>query len=208
LVTAVFNLVVPILAGVCFIAALYFAGQAFSARSRSSAQPYDVGRQIVRQSMLVNILRSLGAVLVGLILLGVMGLRPLAFEPAPQSTPSALPTESLTAVPAPTVAPTLSVPTVAVSPTARLPSPTPTPLPSPTPTPAPQTARVSSEVGVWLRSAPGIDSEQLQWLLEGTLLIVLEGRETADNLEWQQVQLTNGVEGWVAAEFITLNVQP
>lgn len=203
--TAVFNIVVPILAGIGFLAALYFAWQAIVARSRSSLQPYDVGRQEVRQQMQVNFLRSGIALILGLILLGVMGLRPLAFEREPVATPLPPSTDVPTAVLSATATPTLSIPTVAATPTSPLPTPTATLQPTPTFTPAPQTATVNSEVGVWLRAAPSVESEQLEWLLNGTEVIVLPGRETADDLEWQQVQLTNGTQGWVAAEFLQIN---
>jgi hypothetical protein len=45
----------------------------------------------------------------------------------------------------------------------------------------------------------------LEWLLEGSILIVLPGQETADDLLWQQVQTEDGLIGWVAAEFIAIN---
>jgi hypothetical protein len=45
----------------------------------------------------------------------------------------------------------------------------------------------------------------LEWLLEGTVLIILPGRETADEFEWQQVQTEEGLIGWVATEFIVIN---
>ena len=67
------------------------------------------------------------------------------------------------------------------------------------------TATVSSGVGIWLRDRPGVETEQLEWLLEGTTVIVLTGEETADDLVWQQVQTEEGLIGWVAAEFIVIN---
>ncbi len=78
-------------------------------------------------------------------------------------------------------------------------------MPTATNTPEPLTATVASEVGVWLRSGPGVESEQLEWLFDGTILLVLPGRESADDLEWQQVQTESGVTGWVAADFLVVN---
>ena len=71
--------------------------------------------------------------------------------------------------------------------------------------PEPQTAFVNSEVGVWLRSAPSTSGEQVEWLLNGAELIVLDGKQSADDLEWQQVRAFSGNEGWVAVPFITYN---
>jgi hypothetical protein len=45
----------------------------------------------------------------------------------------------------------------------------------------------------------------LEWLLEGTVLIVLPGQQTAEDLLWQQVQTEEGLIGWVAADFIVIN---
>jgi hypothetical protein len=35
-----------------------------------------------------------------------------------------------------------------------------------------------------------------------TELELLQGRETADDIDWQQVRTPAGNEGWVAAEFL------
>jgi hypothetical protein len=56
-----------------------------------------------------------------------------------------------------------------------------------------------------LRDLPGTESEQLEWLLEGTILTVLSGQETANDLLWQQVQTEDGLIGWVASDFIVID---
>ena len=73
--------------------------------------------------------------------------------------------------------------------------------------PTPQTATVSSGVGVWLRGAPSTTGEQLEWLLDGTLVTLLPGQQTADDLLWQQVRTEAGVEGWVARDFLAISEQ-
>ncbi len=98
--------------------------------------------------------------------------------------------------------PASTVPAEPVLPTA---APTVTFAPTVTPIPPPQTAVVNSEVGVWLRSAPSTAGEQVEWLLNGTELIVLPGKQSADDLEWQQVRAPSGNEGWVASLYITYN---
>ena len=64
--------------------------------------------------------------------------------------------------------------------------------------------RVSSGVGVWLRGAPSTTGEQLEWLLDGTLVTLLGQQETADDLLWEQVRTEGGVEGWVASDFLSI----
>jgi hypothetical protein len=81
----------------------------------------------------------------------------------------------------------------------------PSPAPTNTPEPVVNTAIVSSGVGVWLRGTPGTTGEQLEWLLDGTVLTLLDGQETADDLLWRQVQTETGLTGWVAADFILLS---
>jgi hypothetical protein len=56
-----------------------------------------------------------------------------------------------------------------------------------------------------LRGTPSTSGEQLEWLLDGTVVTLLAGRETADELNWQQVRTEAGVEGWVASDFLTVN---
>jgi hypothetical protein len=75
-------------------------------------------------------------------------------------------------------------------------------MPTATATAAPQTATVSSGVGVWLRAAATTEAEQLEWILDGTVLTLLPGRQSAEGFEWQQVRTPAGNEGWVAVDFI------
>lgn len=211
--TAVLNDVIIALIGLCILAAVFFVFRGVRSRSLSSREAYGVGQQKARRSMQIDIARSVAFVLVGLILWGVYGLsvRPTAatFDPV-TPLPTRIPLlPSATATPA-NPSPTATAP--AQGATAELLEPTPTqtatPVPEPTeasPTPAPRTAIVISEVGVWLRSTPGTGGEQLEWVLNGTLLTLLPGLETTDEFVWQQVRTPAGNEGWVATDFIEVN---
>ena len=202
----ILNIVLPILAGLSVLAMFYFIWRAFYARYKSARQPYDVGRQEAHRKAKVNVIRAVFALLLALIFLAVIGVSQSIKElaPAPTVTP---PPEIRSPSPASTLVPTAtkSVSTSEPSPTSPLPSATATLLPTSTSTPEPLTATVSSSVGVWLRDLPGTETEQLEWLLEGTVIIVLSGQETADDLLWQQVQTADGLIGWVASDFIAIN---
>lgn len=214
--TAVLDILVPILAGIAAVTGIYFLIHTFSDRSHESRAAYTVGRQRARHEKQVDLVWAIFLFMVAIILLGVFGFAPRPVEPVPTATP--IPT----VVPATAVPPTIpstqfATATTAVtpSPTALLtgvatftPSPTSIPqtaVPTSTATPQPQTATVTSGVGVWLRSQPGTDSEQLEWLLEGTIVTVLAETATGENLAWQQVQTGEGLVGWVAVPFITYN---
>ncbi len=216
--TAVLNLLIPILAGVAAVAGVYFLIRAFSSRSAETRASYNVARQHAHHDKQVDLIRSVFSFIVALVFLGVYGFTPRSLAPVPTPTATSSPT---TAVPTtPTASPTQAVATLpAIQPTATLtPSPTdsptptmtitaapPTTLPVDTPTPAPRTATVNSGVGVWLRAEPNTTAEQLEWLLDGTILTVLSETATGENLAWQQVQTAEGLVGWVAIPFITFN---
>lgn len=201
-----FNIILSVLAGLCILAMFIFIWRAFSARYRSSRQAYGVGRQEAHKSSKVNIIRAVFALLLALIFLAVLGVssQVARLAPAPAVTPLPVvdpPSPEATLVPTATK----QLSTTEPSPTSPLPTASATPLPTVTSTPQPLTATVSSGVGIWLRDQPGVETEQLEWLLEGTTVIVLAGEETADDLVWQQVQTDEGLIGWVAAEFIVIN---
>ena len=218
----VLDLLVSILAGVSILFTFYFAWKAFSAYSKTSRETYNVGQQQAYKAMQVNIVWSLLLLVISLILLGVWGLsfgsveadQPLILAtntPMLENTPEAevttavfptLPAATATLAPLPTMdLGQTAVPTAVSAP----PTLTPFVQPSPTATMAPATAVVSSGVGVWLRATPGTTGEQLQWLLDGTVVTVLAGQQQADDFEWQQVRAADGTEGWVAIEFIIYN---
>ena len=222
--TAVVNFVILLLAVSAFIVAIYFAIRAFGYKGQSTTATYNVGQVEARRSMQVDFIRAGAAFLVGLIMLGVISwLNPfgdglsddqngiIEAEPSPVFT--AVPT---TAVPSPLPTNTADQPAIiepAVTATAVPLPPSPTPLlpatdtavPLPTDTPQPTTATVQSGVGVWLRSIPSTDGEQVEWLLDGTILELLPGLESDDDLDWQQVRAPSGSEGWVAVPFIVYN---
>jgi hypothetical protein len=219
--TAVLNIILPILALVCFLAVIVFAARGLRARGRSAHQAYGVGQQEARQLMLVNFLRSFVALILGLVFLGLFGLVPRSTagtEPSlptavtPQATLELSPTSGLIFTPTMTI----PLPTLEPSPTVPLPTATATiPLTatvaltttipvSPTTSGLP-TATVSSGVGVYLRAEPSTTAEQLEYLVDGTVVTLLPGRQTAEEFEWAQVRTAAGLEGWVALEFLLVN---
>jgi hypothetical protein len=215
IVKAFFDVGVPVLAVLIFVAAAVFLLRALSRRAKEAGPlVYGVGRQELRYSMQVDLARSLLLLIVGLIALGVYGLRPLPAEfetglaltePAP--TPEALlleaPTPSLT----PTATATQSAipassPTAVATPTSPVPIATPTATPTETATPEPPTAVVDSPNGLWLRDNPSTGAGALENLVHNSVLLLLDGRETVDDIDWQQVRAPSGNEGWVAAQFL------
>ena len=214
--TAVLNIVFAVIAGVAILAALYYGGRAVIRRGQSTDSAYNVGRLEARRSVQIDLVRALAAIVVALIFLGAFGLTPRPVEPLisptepslvidateiPTDPPTLAPTDSPTWTPAPPIVtetdPVQPSPVLTAQPTTQL-----TPEPTNTSEPAVETAVVSSGVGVWLRATPSTTGEQLEWLLDGTVLTLLDGRETADELLWQQVQTEAGVIGWVAADFL------
>ena len=201
-----FDIVLPILAGISIIVVFFFLLRALSARSKASRQAYGVGQVESRQKAQANLLGALIALFLALLFLALVFVGPRLMAAIPEATPTPEPT----AVPA-TVAPTeiATITPVAtepqVTPTSPAPTATTTPPSTETPTPAPLTATVSSGVGIYLRSGPGTESAELQYLEDGTILFVLGGEQAADDLRWQQVQTDTGLVGWVAADFITIN---
>lgn len=214
--TAVLNIVFAGVAALAVLAALFFGGRAIVRRGQSTEAAYNVGRQQARQAVQIDLIRALAAIVVALIFLGAFGLTPRPVEPLISPTEPALleSTDSPTALPTLTPAdlPDVPVSTSTVEAAPAEPSPlattvpaetdAPTAVPTNPPQPAADTAVVSSGVGVWLRAAPGTSGEQLEWLLDGTVVNLLDAQETADNLLWQQVQTETGLVGWVAADFL------
>lgn len=201
-----FNIVLLILAAVAVVAMLFFIGRALRARSKASHQAYNVGRQEAIKSSQANLVRAAFSLLLAVIFVLVLVVTSnLGKEtPPPIDIPeveTVAPTLEITIEPTELPATNTSEP----SPTIPSPTATVTPPPTETSTPAPQTATVSSGVGVWLRANPGVETEQIEWLLDGTIVTVLSGVQSVDDLVWQQVQTEGGVSGWVAAEFIVLN---
>ncbi|MAU00333.1 MAG: hypothetical protein CL608_24595 [Anaerolineaceae bacterium] len=213
--TAVLNIVFAVIAGVAILAALYYGGRAVIRRGQPTDSAYNVGRLEARRSVQIDLIRALASIVVALIFLGAFGLTPRPVEPlisptepAPMLDATNVPPEPTSVTP--TDPPTLLPATPTVTETdpvepSPLPTSPPTAAPTATPEPAAETAVVSSGVGVWLRAAPSTTGEQLEWLLDGTVLTLLDGQETADDLLWQQVQTETGLIGWVAADFLLIS---
>ena len=213
--TAVLNIVFAGIAGLAVLAALYFGGRAAIRRGHPTESAYNVGRQQARQAVQIDLVRALAAIVVALIFLGAFGLTPRPVEPLISPTEPLLleatdsPTQPATTAPTDLPTPEPVTPTVEIESAeleaSPLPPTAPPAEPTETPAPAVDTAVVSSGVGVWLREAPSTNGEQLEWLLDGTILTLLAGQETADALQWQQVQTQSGIIGWVAADFILVS---
>ena len=220
----VIHSILLVIAAVLIIAAIIFIFQATQRRTRSNRAAYNVGRQEARMAMQINLLRAFAALLVGLVLFGAYLLLPdfsgadpapvLTIEPSSEGIEANVTETAVsptnTPISASTTSPTDLPPAQVSTPT---PIPTSPPTASPTSEPEPtatatevgvKTAVVTSGVGVWLRSAPSVNGEQVEWLLTETEVVVLEGQATADEFDWQQVQAPSGNVGWVAVPFIEL----
>lgn len=145
-----------------------------------------------------GVLITLIGLVVSILLLRAFLLRePLAVSPA---EPTVI---ILTAPPSPTWTP---LPAVAV-PTAQ---PTFTPMPTPDVAVAPDTITPgfyavvvnTDNVGVTVRGGPSTSNAPLTVAAEGSVLLVLDGPEEANDFLWWQVRLDDGTEGWVAGNFI------
>jgi hypothetical protein len=215
-VTAVFRIVLAVLVGISLLASLFFVLRAFNRRGQQNLAPYGVARQEAVHSMKVDLLWALAGVVLAGIVWAAYVLLPLDSNSdeapvnfvEPQATVT--PVEVMTLTPKPTAVstqpPAANTPApqeTAVSSPTNTPEPTATDTPEATATPAQQTAVVTSGVGVWLRAEPGTESEQLEWVLEGSVLVVLDGEAESDDYTWQRVRTPQGNEGWVATEFIT-----
>lgn len=207
------NIVILVLALLAALAAIVSLVSAVLKRSAISNQPYGVGRQESRQTMLVSLIRAAVLGIFALILFGVYGLsaRPdevLSNEPQATLEPTATtaaqeeaPTPTATTTPVEVVPEESTELPPAITSAAPTNTPAPTSTATITPTPVPS-AIVNSEVGLYLRPEPG-SSVELELLANGAVLELMEGRETIDGVEWQQVRSSSGNEGWVAVEFIT-----
>lgn len=222
MITTILTIVIPLLALVSLVSVVFFFGRAFTLKIQAAKQNYGVGQFEKIREMKLDVMRGVGAAILGLIFLAVFGIMPRSSETAvsPAEAPMPTMTTVVDITPSPTVTaiiiPTMEPGTAVIFPTstpdsitapADTPSAIPTILPATaTPAaPAEKTAVVASGVGVWLRDAPTVNSNQLEWLLEGVVLTVLDGQETADDFDWQEVRTAAGVEGWVASDYIVIN---
>ena len=66
------------------------------------------------------------------------------------------------------------------------------------------TAEVANtgNLGVNLRSGPGLNFETIQILAEGTSVRVLDGPREADNYRWWQLEAEDGTTGWAVADYL------
>ena len=198
------------LALVCLLAALALILRAVGRRGRAANAAYSVGRQELRHDMQVDLVRGAAFLLLSLIVWAVFGLS-VRTEQANALSPTMTPTISVTvaatrtatAVPTPTGTHAATTNTPLPSPTTPpdIPTQTPSPSPTPTETPKPPTALVNSPNGLYLRERPG-GTQEIELIPDGTELILLPGRQTENDLEWQQVRTPLGNEGWVAVDFI------
>jgi hypothetical protein len=201
----VLNIILGIIAGLCFIAALYFIINGLRAHQSVPQSSYDVQRQEARYSTLIAFARAALFFIIALILVAVIGINLLptskraVITPTIMATAEVFPTESPLPITIATQTP------VEATPTSPLPSLTPIPTDTPTPTDTPfiPTAIVNSPNGLYLRESPG-GSQELELIPNGAILILLSGRETVDDLEWQEVETELGNRGWVALDFIMI----
>ena len=103
--------------------------------------------------------------------------------PAPAATATPAPTGTSTAAPAPTATPTATAaPVLSVGVLA--------------------TVNGTGAQQLKIRAAPGLDQGLVSTLPDGTRLRVLEGPQTKDGFSWWKVQTEDGLQGWVAGDWL------
>lgn len=77
--------------------------------------------------------------------------------------------------------------------------------PQHTPTAAPTAIALvanTNGAGVNVRASPGLDGPIVTALAEGARVTLLGGEEQADGFTWQEVQMEDGRQGWIASNFL------
>lgn len=153
---------------------------------------------------------GMGVVVTAIGILLAFGLISLLLSREPLST--SLPTPTiirLTAPPSPIPSETRPLPT-----TTAIPTFTPPPTPDVSVPPEEVTIGYFAEVvntdgvGVILRGGPSTDNVRIQLVDEGVALLVIDGPAEGSDLLWWQVMMDDGVEGWVAADFLAPIARP
>jgi uncharacterized hydrophobic protein (TIGR00271 family) len=129
-------------------------------------------------------------------------------NPDPDTTPTLVPsaTNTSTGTPAPvaTSTPTITstaIPTVTAEPTAvETSTPVPTATTTAAPTPSTGLVQDTGGQGLRLRETPG--GQIIRVLEEGDVVIILNGREAVENVEWIEIQDREGQIGWVASQYV------
>ena len=110
--------------------------------------------------------------------------------------------------------------TVVATPTPRM--PTPTIIPTLTPIPTPDVAVAPDEItvgfyakvantegfGVTIRGGPSTNNVAITVAEEDTILFALDGPVEGNGYLWWQIRLSNGIEGWAAADFLVPSAAP
>jgi hypothetical protein len=161
--------------------------------------------------MLVSFTRSAALLFIALIVFAIYGLVPRdeEIEPVATVTRASISSPTIevdgTLLPSPSTPPTRAsdqtTPITVATPSeqsTRVEEPT----QAPTSTLLAKTAVVNSFNGLWLRSDPDPDGDQLELILNETVLVLLHESEPPDQSEWQQVRSPSGLEGWVFKQFI------
>ncbi|MEJ2746733.1 MAG: DUF389 domain-containing protein [Anaerolineae bacterium] len=161
----------------------------------------------LQDAISIGLQREVGLMMTVILVTNLDPQVPPTFTPTPTATDTATPGPTPTQTPTATDTPR---PTNTLTP---LPADTPTPLPTNTPTivptdtavptPTPRTAVINSPYGLNLRAEPGVEAPILTFLPADTVVTLLDGTTTADNLVWQQIEI-DGRAGWVAEQFLQL----
>ena len=201
------NVVILSLAGICELVALFFLVRGIRARLSRTQQPYGVAQQEARHDMQVNLLRAGFMLMITLILLGIYGLisgerrEDASSPPTPEIAVTAATRATVDSAIEDTVTPPPTTPTPSQTVLTATTMPTATATTEATSTPTVAVAVVNSPNGLWLREAPG-GTQEVELIAHETELELLPGRQTAEDLDWQQVRTPTGNEGWVAADFL------
>jgi hypothetical protein len=200
-----------IAASLLLLASLAMLIRGLRARTSMTSRAYGVQRQEKRKEMLISLSRAAFLFIVALIVITIYGLlsgdaekttgsTPVPEVTAPPSVP-AVETKSVTPTGRPTVVIETETPPITQD---QIQQVTSTPEPALISTIASQanTAVVNSVNGLWLRSDPDPEGEQIELIPNETLLIVLRGSEPAGQPEWQLVRAPSGSEGWVFIEYL------
>jgi uncharacterized protein YraI len=123
----------------------------------------------------------------------------IARAPTPAPTPTRTPKPTFTPPPAATDTP-IPTNTPNVPPPTDTPSSPPTPVPTPTPI-APPEATVATKI-LNVRSGPSANYGRVSQVKEGEILRITGRTEASD---WLKILTGDGQEGWVSAEFVTVN---